>query len=115
MLAEGKIRWAFWPPDTALSQLQSQQDSDTGIWIPHSVDEDNYFALVDDSSEDERIVKPSDSDESDDEDSETLDSSEETTFVAPTGSRFGSLMLANEESDEEDEEKSDPDNIPHDV
>ena len=121
-MAEGRIPWAFWPPDTDTDTLDKNA---TGIWIPHAVGaHDDLEADSDDSGggsdDDDRtaadsLAIPSDndddidiSDDSDDhetlaggdedENGDLLSGSQKTKTKAGTntggvGGRFGLLSL----------------------
>ena len=99
-MAEGRIRWAFWAPDTDPSTLSEAGD---GIWIPG----DDDAAGVDSESEgEEEEVEQDRVSESDEEGSEGDDFSdeEEEDGEASFGGRFGALALedAGAESTEEE-------------
>lgn len=56
LLAEGKIKWAFWPPGYDASQIPDANDG-YGIWLPSGVedpdpDPDNNEESSDDSDGD---------------------------------------------------------------
>lgn len=54
MLAEGRIRWAFWPPGTPADTVAAHQDAPgAGIWIAHASADDAAAALDISDSEDE--------------------------------------------------------------
>ncbi|KZT02411.1 P-loop containing nucleoside triphosphate hydrolase protein [Laetiporus sulphureus 93-53] len=72
-LAEGKIRWAFWPPGTDPQTIQnSQGDGGLGIWIPHrddgaleSGDEHTAESDIDEARDDEQAEAASEIEEED--------------------------------------------------
>jgi hypothetical protein len=117
MLAEGRIRWAFWPPGTSLDLIQAHQESGAGIWLPRPT-EDDYDAS---SSEDEAprgagIAESDDEDahatshldtsdaESAHEDTDEDESDEREEAFVPRGtSRFAALQLAGDDSDSDSE------------
>ena len=68
-LAEGRIRWAFWPPGTDVQTIIAHQGggeapdgAGNGIWIAHGQDESDA------ESEDDRHARPHGSDSEDDDD-----------------------------------------------
>jgi len=97
-LAEGRINWAFWPPNFILDEVASVVGGEgMGIWIPHDD--------IDDSSEQEDEEVDDDGDDEDEtgsEDDSEFDSEEEDVELdrklAGLG-RFGALAM--NESDEE--------------
>lgn len=109
-LAEGKIRWAFWPPDTALSTVKTEQPAlSAGIWIERVGegddddlddfdDGDSGDARHDDTdhdgalSDDDSLAIDEDEDEDDGDDSED-DSDEPTTTIRIATSRFDALAM----------------------
>lgn len=51
-LAEGRIFWAFWPPDTDITANQEVTDT-AGIWIPASGDADEWDEELEDDTDTE--------------------------------------------------------------
>jgi hypothetical protein len=100
-LAEGKIRWAFWPPE------KTGQEADQGIWIEGDVEDvsgdelsaeehplaDNQATTAESADED---MDDSD-DEAQDADAENLDAS---THPRSAASRFAALGIDGEVDDE---------------
>ena len=100
-MAEGRVRWAFWAPDTDPSTLSEAED---GIWI-----QGDDTAGVDSESDGEEEVEQDRASESDEEGSEGDDlldeeEEEEDDGGASFGGRFGALALedAGAESTEEE-------------
>ena len=88
-LAEGRIRWAFWPPGTDVQTIIAHQGggegpdgAGNGIWIAHGQDESDA------ESEDDRHARPHGSDSEGDDDD-------------------GDGQAAVSDSEEEDEEEGD--------
>ncbi|KNZ77005.1 Guanine nucleotide-binding protein-like 1 [Termitomyces sp. J132] len=102
-LAEGKIGWAFWPPDTDLKTIVANMDDPgSGIWIPRALVIDSDGDEID---EDEVIIVTSAS--SDDEAAEEDDETEHGGGSQILGvSRFRALSVDDVEEDEEDEGQS---------
>ena len=118
MLAEGKVRWAFWPPDTSLEAMDESHEADLGVWIPQGTEADFDISDSEHEAQPERDATDSaDSEEdkveeSDDESEEEIESDEEGDEVdetRPLGSagagRFAALQLgAGEGNEDEDNE-----------
>jgi len=87
-LAEGRIGWAFWPPDTAISTVMMHAQSGEGIWVPH--------ITVEDEQESEEDVTDLDVESLSGEDSASEEDSSEDNFPSATNAgigRFGALSL----------------------
>jgi hypothetical protein len=104
-VAEGKVAWAFWPPETDPTTLVVEGELGTGIWIPH-------VEVVDDESEEdsdqeeeaeggEDEVLESEGEEAEEEEDE--EESGEEVRVGSVG-RFGALLDDVKDEDEESEE-----------
>jgi hypothetical protein len=92
-VAEGRVAWAFWPPDMEVS-LDSKESSDgMGIWIPRPEDD---AAGSDEESEEEEDDEVADNKEETPEVSENDDSgteSESDSAALHVGAgRFGALQ-----------------------
>ncbi|KAJ6604808.1 hypothetical protein DFH09DRAFT_1123865 [Mycena vulgaris] len=101
-LAEGRVAWAFWPPDTEVHLTSEENDDAMGIWIPRA--EDDGAASEEESEEevedeDAKIVGSQSPEESDDDESDTESDSASALHVG--AGRFGALQ------DIEDVETSD--------
>jgi hypothetical protein len=100
-LAEGKIAWAFWPPDVEERFIRDEQNEPgAGIWIPgdSELDDDVGSSEPASSTDEEKF----ETDSVDDEVPSDNDSDQEESI--PTGvGRFGALAIAegNDNSDEE--------------
>ena len=105
-VAEGKVRWAFWPPGTTLSNLGETGD---GIWIRN-----NDGGVGDDKSEPSDCeeeetgqVRVSESDEDVSEGASLLDEEEmegEELQETMIGGRFGALALEDSAAESTEEE-----------
>ncbi|KAK7680577.1 hypothetical protein QCA50_016359 [Cerrena zonata] len=119
-LAEGRIRWGFWPPDTDLSLIETNQGVEgCGIWI-HSLDGvENYDWEVESEyesddgnhraqeSEDEHEDRVGDEGEDGEEESEEEEEGPKAVAATSAG-RFGALRLnENAESDNDDSDSDD--------
>ncbi|KAK0208758.1 P-loop containing nucleoside triphosphate hydrolase protein [Desarmillaria ectypa] len=82
-VAEARITWAFWPPDTKEDEVLHARNGGKGIWIPGSSDSDDEDFASDAYSEDEAL--------SDDEDPETETSSEDSESHGDDGPVRGIL------------------------
>ncbi|KAG0707473.1 P-loop containing nucleoside triphosphate hydrolase protein [Suillus ampliporus] len=97
LVAEGKITWAFWPPDTDLMTVESSGGN--GIWITRSADEHGQELDEDDEggSGDETDAEGIESpDEESDEEGTLTDEDEEhqdTDIKSITFGRFGVLTM----------------------
>uniref|UniRef100_A0A8H8CQF2 Guanine nucleotide-binding protein-like 1 n=1 Tax=Psilocybe cubensis TaxID=181762 RepID=A0A8H8CQF2_PSICU len=105
-LAEGRIGWAFWPPDTPLEEATTADDH-LGIWIPLSDHTDDISASDRESEEEDDIHEtesPSFSAPAEEEDSEESEFGEEAqSSVSQVGvsGRFGALALSEGEETSE--------------
>ena len=88
-IAEGKIGWAFWPPDTDLIGEEAN-----GIWIPHATRDDDDSDLQSEEEDDPRpkII----SDESSGSEESGSEAEEDDVHVVGIG-RFGALGLNDEQ------------------
>ncbi|KAF8913137.1 hypothetical protein CPB84DRAFT_1760427 [Gymnopilus junonius] len=104
-LAEGRIKWAFWPPDMSAEQISAENGGiqGNGIWVPQS-------SPVDDESEPESLPE-SDAEENvqrTDTTEEVVESSEDegnATGIVD-GGRFGALAINDDENDEHSQSAS---------
>ena len=116
-LAEGKIRWGFWPPGTDLSLVEGnileEDKKGNGIWIRSSeglvsqdYDWDNESDYESDDGREDKNTRGDESEEDvlhddeeveGDEEEDEEDSEEERPSVTTTG-RFGALSF-DEDSD----------------
>ncbi|EGO31038.1 hypothetical protein SERLADRAFT_432699 [Serpula lacrymans var. lacrymans S7.9] len=101
-VAEGRIKWAFWPPETSYDIVEegSASEKNVGIWVPGGTrveDEDE------ESDEYREVVEQAETEEeeslSDAEDDEEVD-------VAKSGAIGRFSALVDSESEEEDDEGS---------
>ena len=95
-MAEGRVRWAFWPPDADFSAVEGE--SSDGIWIPHAtdVDDDTEFESEDDESDPHAGSQDVSRSE------ETSESEEDEVRVQTAGiGRFGTLVLDDETSEDD--------------
>ena len=104
-LAEGRIKWAFWPPGTPVSVIQAHQAEGEGIWIRNvdgegeNYEEDEYDSAGegheehsdDEHSGDSEDESEDDEDEDEDEDDEEDEDEEDEPAVHVTSSRFNAL------------------------
>jgi len=96
-VAEGRVRWAFWPPNAEISCMEGN-----GIWTPHATDvDDNVESSEEDESE--PSVRSQEMSESE-EQSESEEEEEVGVPVAGVG-RFGALVL-DDSGNVEDEENT---------
>lgn len=104
-LAEGRIRWGFWPPETDPSTLSESGD---GIWIQGGDGAAGVDSESDGEEEAEEDQVSESGEEGDEEggegydlsDSEEEEESNETGF----GGRFGALTLEDAGADSTEEE-----------
>jgi hypothetical protein len=107
-LAEGKIAWAFWPPDVEERFIRDEQhEPGAGIWIPGDSELDDDV----DTSEPESLTEEkSEVDSVNDEVPSESDSDQEGSI--PTGlGRFGALAIVEGNNDSNEETGSGPDEI----
>lgn len=74
-VAEGKIRWAFWPPDTPLSVVEEHHLPGGGIWISDS----DSTTIAEDELDSDEEAESEGSGESEKEDPNTDDESRLTS------------------------------------
>jgi len=105
-LAEGRVRWAFWPPGTDLSMVGGAGD---GIWIS---DGDDTVGVYSESDGEEEVEgdhgsesDEKDSQESDYPDEEGEEEEEAESNEASVGGRFGALALEDAASELSTEEE----------
>jgi len=103
-VAESRVRWAFWPPDTDISCIEGQ--SGDGIWIPHAADVDDNIDTESEEDESEPSIHSQEASESEDQ-SESEEEGEVGMPAAGVG-RFGALVLDDDpgETEEEDEDNT---------
>lgn len=101
-MAEGKIRWAFWPPGTDLSKV----DSDDGIWIAGDADEGADTDL--ESEDEEGDSKPDGEDHQEHTGSDISEEEDDGMEGIQLGGRFGALAVEEEDGEgiEEDSEEN---------
>ena len=100
-LAEGRVGWAFWPPDTPLEQISSVAVSEgLGIWIPRGDSTEHDGTDSESDGEDRHVSFETEEEEiSHDEDDSDL-----VEHVPITGlGRFGALSLSGDDTDEPEE------------
>lgn len=104
-LAEGRIGWAFWPPDTTLQQVAAGGDGQQGLWIPRgdAIDEDTDHQSEGEDEDHEHAESGEDEDTHED-DEEASDDGVDGTTVASAG-RFGALAVNDGGNDSEDSDK----------
>lgn len=106
MLAEGHVKWAFYPPDTDMSQL-SNDEKCNGIWIESQIDNDyaEEYASTDDEDEDNSKLSSSAPSGGDISHGEDLDSDKEEEDTQPKISAgtgmFGALTMEDDSGSSE--------------
>ncbi|OCH94706.1 P-loop containing nucleoside triphosphate hydrolase protein [Obba rivulosa] len=89
-LAEGRVRWAFWPPGTPLEVVSAHQEDGCGIWIAQDIDE----ADTDSDEEPDTLHEPeSETEGSVHGDDDESDEDKDEYAVKPSASRFSALSL----------------------
>jgi len=104
-LAEGRIGWGFWPPNTPLEEIHAASGGDEGIWIPRADSIDMEFDERDEEAEEAK--SRSDEQEPDAEPSEDESSDDSEGQVAVGTGRFGALVISDGEPSEREEESED--------
>ena len=96
-LAEGRVKWAFWPP----GYQAGPEDTKQGIWLNTGVEEDSdEESEVEDETEEEMEDGSETGDDGVEEDSDE----EPTGIGIPAGGgRFGALALADGDTDEDED------------
>lgn len=109
-LAEGKIGWGFWPPNTSREVIDSQVKNGNGIWIPYGEEGGTYVLNDNDEDSDLEAEEDTDVEESEEDQEETLfddkavqSDAEESPKVAVVKSRFAALTLHVDEREDEEE------------
>jgi hypothetical protein len=108
-VAEGKVRWAFWPPDMDVSSMDGEQGN--GIWIPHVADGDDESEFESEDEAGEESVhseETSESEENPASEDEGQGDDEVAVQVTRMG-RFGALTLDDGVVEEEEEAESEGD------
>jgi len=107
-LAEGRIGWAFWPPDTPLQQVAAGGDGQQGLWIPRgdAIDEDTDHQSEgeDEDHEHDQSSESGEDEDTHEDDEEASDDGVDGTTVASAG-RFGALAVNDGGNDSEDSDK----------
>jgi hypothetical protein len=105
-VAEGKVHWAFWPPDTDISCIEGK--SSDGIWIPHTTDVDDNIDAESEEDESEPSIHSQETSEFEDQ----LESEEEGEVGMPAAGvgRFGALALDDDPGEAEAEDEDDSEN-----
>ena len=104
-MAEGKISWAFWPPETSQETLSSElNETGLGIWIPQDKLLDAESGQESEEEGEDASAKGASSEEEMDSDVvEEVDESNATTSVI---GRFGALAVSDESDDSEMDDES---------
>lgn len=109
MLAEGKIRWAFWPPDTPLETVEAQHEPGLGIWIPQGNEADFEISEGEHDAQPEVDATDSEEDEVEESSDESEDGEVESDvdngthpLVSAGTSRFAALQLGADGDEDED-------------
>ena len=115
-LAEGRISWAFWPPDSTLDEIASVASGEgVGIWIPRGMDDGLASEQEPESEEeaddygngdDKRSIGSEESEDSEVDGDVELDGGRKVAGIG----RFHALAI-NESEEEQDE--SDGKEIPY--
>ncbi|KAJ7727816.1 hypothetical protein DFH07DRAFT_757553 [Mycena maculata] len=87
-LAEGRIAWAFWPPDTDLESASDEPDEGLGIWIPRAEDD----GVTSEEEEDREAASEEAEDEGDVEESPPDSDEDDSAALQVGGGRFGALQ-----------------------
>ncbi|KII93170.1 hypothetical protein PLICRDRAFT_35356 [Plicaturopsis crispa FD-325 SS-3] len=105
LVAEGKVRWAFWPPGTDPKIIEAEAGEGgvgNGVWIPRENGEEEE--IVESESDEKAEEESGDDTTASEEDSE--DEDEHTGETAPIKSsgvgRFGALSVVEDGSEDED-------------
>lgn len=98
-LAEGRVRWGFWPPGT------TPQREGQGLWLGQyeeiaESDPEHHMAKLNIKSDED--VSPVEEEEEDDEEEEEED--EETEFTKANRASFFAALSPDEDDDEEDDD-----------
>jgi hypothetical protein len=112
-LAEGRVAWAFWPPDTDVDLTSDETDDGMGIWIPRTAEGGAMSVEEESEAEEEERSKsgeesqedgPKESEEEEEEEEEDEEGEEEpkSTGIRVGAGRFGALV-----EDVESEEETD--------
>ncbi|KAJ7161420.1 hypothetical protein C8R43DRAFT_1176109, partial [Mycena crocata] len=105
-LAEGRVAWAFWPPDMEVDLIADENSDGMGIWIPR-VSEDDGASSAEESEEEEEVPveeEAAQSEEETPEESNDESASESSSAALQIGAgRFGALQdIADVGSSEEE-------------
>ncbi|KAI0068111.1 P-loop containing nucleoside triphosphate hydrolase protein [Artomyces pyxidatus] len=95
-LAEGKIRWAFWPPGSEAAAIDQPGN---GIWIPAAEGYDDDALSDSEDERDEEEGGNEDDDDGDDEEVTIVSSDEENDGMAAKFGRFA--LLGGDDADDD--------------
>jgi len=92
-LAEGRIRWAFWPPGTPTEVVSAHQEEGCGIWIAQEIDETEEDTDEEYPARDGWESEVEDSEPSLDEDADEDEDEDAILTKSGVGGRFSALSL----------------------
>ncbi|KAG5647766.1 hypothetical protein DXG03_008489 [Asterophora parasitica] len=103
-LAEGRVGWAFWAPDTDTKAVAAaMEEQGTGLWIPNATAVDEDTDEESENEEEEEADPEVDTEEDEnltDDDADSDDSFQKAG--GPARSRFNALVIDDVEEEEED-------------
>ena len=112
-LAEGRVGWAFWPPDTPLENISTHTSPEQGLWIPRGdiIEDDDHrddMTEAGSESDDDRGAHDAGRVAFASEEEEAGESDYSEGFGSPvtlkTTSRFGALAIGSDSDSSENEE-----------
>ena len=98
LLAEGKIGWAFWPPDADEESIVEENGDGNGIWIPR-------YSAFDEKTDSDGSEKEQHDDSEGGENITTSDESDSINEDQPMqsmASRFDALVVDEDESEQDE-------------
>lgn len=105
-LAEGKISWAFWPPDTPQETLSSElNEAGLGIWIPQDKLLDPESEQLEESEEEAEDASAKGASSEEEMDSDVVEEFDENNAKTSVVGRFGALEVYDESEDDEIEDE----------
>lgn len=106
-MAEGRVKWAFWPPGTDPSIFKSETSD--GVWLPQSIGGEEQGETESDDDGDNDLLSSEEGSEALEEETSDIDEEEASETPVTVGAgRFGALVL-DEDEDDADEDDADED------
>ncbi|KIJ40336.1 hypothetical protein M422DRAFT_174008 [Sphaerobolus stellatus SS14] len=107
-LAEGRIRWGFWPPGVPIPEDTIKPSH--GIWLGHPFsDEEDIHSDTESEASADRHPEDRTTDDATESEVEEHEDGDDSVDVVAGGGRFGALALDDQEEDEDEDENGSED------